>query len=157
MTLKPMSTKTRHFLTSWLPLICYCGLIYFQSSHPSPKQIPSFPFVDKVLHFVAYGIMAVLFFRAYHTLEAIRSNHRLLMLIAVVSATLYGVSDEIHQSFVPFRTASSADALADFLGALCGVWLYKYNLPVVARFDWWKRIINAQWKMRKANEGTKDG
>ena len=39
------------------------------------------------------------------------------LLIAVVLAALYGVSDEIHQSFVATRTASFADIGFDVLGA----------------------------------------
>ncbi len=142
-----MSIKAKHFLWSWLPLICYCGLIYFQSCNPSPKQIPSFPYVDKVLHFVGYGILAVLFVRAYQTLETIKDNRRLLMLLAVVSTTLYGISDEIHQSFVPFRSADPADVLADFIGAISAVWLY--CLPLVSRFAWGKRMFNLQWRIGK--------
>ena len=119
-----MPTKSKCFVLYWLPLILYCLLIYIQSAHPSPKQIPSFPFVDKVLHFAAYGIMGILFYRAYQTLR-IKNNIQLLMLLSAVSASLYGISDEIHQSFVPFREAEVADVVADIIGAFSGVWLYR--------------------------------
>ena len=119
-----MPTKLKCFVLYWLPLILYCLLIYIQSAHPSPKQIPSFPFVDKVLHFAAYGIMGILFYRAYQTLR-IKNNIQLLMVLSVVSASLYGISDEIHQSFVPFREAEVADVIADTIGAFSGVWLYQ--------------------------------
>ena len=46
------------------------------------------------------------------------------MLLSVVSASLYGISDEIHQYFVPFRDGDILDAIANTLGALCGVYLY---------------------------------
>jgi VanZ family protein len=118
-----MSTKLKCFALYWLPLILYCVLIYIQSAYPSPEQIPSFRFVDKMLHLGAYAIMGILFYRAYRTLK-IRDNLQLLMMLSVVSASLYGVSDEIHQSFVPFRSAEVADAIADFCGAVCGVYLY---------------------------------
>ena len=36
---------------------------------------------------------------------------------AFLFTVLYGISDEIHQSFVPFRSADFFDALADLLGA----------------------------------------
>ncbi|HET9659717.1 MAG TPA: VanZ family protein [Thermomicrobiales bacterium] len=39
---------------------------------------------------------------------------------AIVLATLYGVSDEFHQSFVPNRSVDSKDVLVDFLGATGG-------------------------------------
>ena len=125
-----MPTKLKRFVLYWLPLILYCLFIYIQSDHPSPEQIPSFPLVDKVLHFVAYGLMGILFYRAYQTLR-IKNNIQMLMLLSVVSASLYGISDEIHQSFVPFREAEVADVIADIIGAFSGVYLYR--LLVVSR------------------------
>jgi VanZ family protein len=127
-----MPLKLKRFAFYWLPLILYCLFIYIQSANPSPEQIPSFPFVDKVLHFVAYGIMGILFYRAYQTLR-IKNNIQMLMLLSVVSASLYGISDEIHQSFVPFREAEVADVIADMLGAASGVLLYQ--LLVVSRIE----------------------
>ena len=127
-----MPLKLKRFVFYWLPLILYCLFIYIQSANPSPEQIPSFPFVDKVLHFVAYGIMGILFYRAYQTLR-IKNNIQMLMLLSVVSASLYGISDEIHQSFVPFREAEIADVIADMLGAASGVLLYQ--LLVVSRIE----------------------
>jgi VanZ family protein len=129
---KNMQTHLKLFALYWLPLILYCLFIYIQSANPSPEQIPSFPFVDKVLHFVAYGIMGILFYRAYQTLR-IKNNIQMLMLLSVVSASLYGISDEIHQSFVPFREAEVADVIADMLGAAIGVLLYQ--LLVVSRIE----------------------
>jgi VanZ family protein len=129
---KNMQTHLKLFALYWLPLILYCLFIYIQSANPSPEQIPSFPFVDKVLHFVAYGIMGILFYRAYQTLR-IKNNIQMLMLLSVVSASLYGISDEIHQSFVPFREAEVADVIADMLGAASGVLLYQ--LLVVSRIE----------------------
>ena len=119
-----MPTYLKRFAFYWLPLILYCLLIYIQSANPSPNQIPSIPFVDKVLHFAAYGILGILFYRAYQTLR-IRDNLPMLMLLSVVSASLYGISDEIHQSFVPFRDAEVGDVIADIIGAFSGVYLYR--------------------------------
>ena len=42
------------------------------------------------------------------------------VLAAVVISTLYGVSDEYHQMFVPGRTFDALDILADALGAVTG-------------------------------------
>ena len=118
-----MQTWTKSFIFSWLPLIVYCLLIYIQSAHPSPEELPSFKFMDKMLHFVAYGAMGILFYRAYQTLQ-IRNQRQWLVFLSIVSASLYGISDEIHQYFVPARHASFSDVIADILGAVCGVYLY---------------------------------
>ena len=118
-----MTPRLKRFTFYWLPVIVYCLLIYIQSDFPSIEHIPSFEFSDKVLHFFAYAVLGVLFYRAYRTLR-IKGDPRMLILISIVSATLYGISDEIHQYFVPFRDASIYDAIADALGAICGVYLY---------------------------------
>ena len=127
-----MPAKLKCFVFYWLPLILYCLFIYIQSANPSPDQIPSIPFIDKVLHGAAYGIMGILFYRAYQTLR-IKDNIHMLMLLSVVSASLYGISDEIHQSFVPFRDAEVADVIADILGAVGGVFLYQ--MLIVSRIE----------------------
>jgi VanZ family protein len=127
-----MPIRLKRFVLYWLPLILYCLFIYIQSDHPSPEQILIFPYVDKVLHVTAYGIMGILFYRAYQTLR-LKDNIKMLMFLSVVSASLYGISDEIHQSFVPFRQAEVADAIADMIGAFSGVCLYQ--LLVVSRIE----------------------
>jgi len=42
----------------------------------------------------------------------------------VLIGTLYGISDEIHQFFVPFRSPSATDLLADFLGLILAQFLF---------------------------------
>ena len=118
-----MPSRLKNFTLYWLPLIVYCLAIYIQSDLPSPEQIPSFEFSDKILHFSAYAVMGVLFYRAYQTLR-IKDNLRMLTLLSMLSASLYGISDEIHQYFVPFRDADIMDVVANILGAVCGVTLY---------------------------------
>ena len=116
-------TKFKTITYYWLPLIVYCVFIYIQSSYPSPQRLPSFEFSDKLLHFAAYALMGVLFYRAYQTLP-FKTNLQMVVLFSMISASLYGVSDEIHQSFVPYRDGSFWDVIADILGAVCGVYGY---------------------------------
>jgi len=118
-----MLLKLKIFAYYWLPLIAYCAVIYIQPSYPSPEILPSFDFSDKLFHFVAYAALGILFYRAYQTLP-IKHNFQLIVLLSMISASLYGVSDEIHQSFVPYRDGSFSDVIADVLGAVCGVYLY---------------------------------
>ena len=81
--------------------------------------------MDKFLHFIAYAILGVLFFRAYRTL-GIGKKYKLLILISILSSSLYGISDELHQHFVPQRQADVIDALANILGSITGVLLYPF-------------------------------
>jgi len=118
-------SNLKNFLNYWLPLIAYCLAIYIQSDHPSPERLPTFAFSDKVLHFAAYGLLGILFFRAYATLS-LKDRRNMLILMSIASATLYGISDEIHQIFVPFRQADILDAVANAIGSICGVTIFYY-------------------------------
>jgi VanZ family protein len=118
-----MYLKLKNVIFYWLPLIAYCVFIYIQSDYPSPQTLPSFKFSDKLLHFMAYAVMGVLFYRAYLTLP-FKNNITFLMLLSMISAALYGISDEIHQSFVPYRDGSFWDVVADILGSIGGVYAY---------------------------------
>jgi VanZ family protein len=120
-----MPSRLKNITFYWLPLIAYCLLIYIQSSYPSPERLPSFEFSDKLLHFAAYAVMGALFYRAYQTLP-FKNHMQLLVLLSMISTSLYGISDEIHQSFVPYRDGSLLDVIADMLGAVCGVYLYHW-------------------------------
>ncbi len=116
-------SKSKILLLYWLPLIAYCLLIFIQSGLPGPERLPSVRFLDKILHFGAYGLLGVLFYRAYRTLP-LKNSPNLLILISIGSAILYGLSDEIHQYFVPFRNADIMDVVANTIGSICGVYFY---------------------------------
>ena len=113
----------RIFLRYWLPLIGYSTLIVIQSHYPTPDAVPRLPFFDKLLHAGGYGLLGLLFCRAYRSRWPAATG-RFLARRAVLSAALFGLSDEIHQAFVPFRTADPWDVLADAVGAAFGVIFY---------------------------------
>ncbi len=114
----------KKFLFYWFPILIYCLLIFIQSSYPSPEQVPDWPYIDKILHLAAYAILGALFLRALKTLP-IKNNLKLVMILSILLSSLYGISDEIHQYFVPYRNADLLDALADMLGSVCGVYVYQ--------------------------------
>ena len=74
---------------------------------------------------MAYAALGVLFFRAYRTLRIV-NKRKLLILISILSSSIYGISDELHQYFVPYRQADVMDALANILGSSAGVLLYHF-------------------------------
>jgi len=80
---------------------------------------------DKLIHAAAYAMMAWLF---WQSLSGCWFNRPCLLAgSTVLFCSLYGISDEWHQSFVAGRDASAWDWLADTLGAivLSGILLYK--------------------------------
>ena len=113
-------SHTKILVVYWLPVILYCLLIFIQSSYPATNRLPALPYVDKLAHAGGYALLGFLFYRAYQTTR-IRSQAFILLILSVLSAALYGVSDEIHQYFVPSRTADIADMAADSAGSVMGV------------------------------------
>ncbi|WP_428353940.1 VanZ family protein [Methyloprofundus sp.] len=102
-------------------LILYCVLIYWLSSQSSLPAPELFEHQDKVIHAGAYFVMAFFALRAFR--HAI-SSLPLLILTSLIFCSLYGVSDEWHQSFVSGRMSDVADWLADTVGALLFLGLY---------------------------------
>ncbi len=111
------------FWSHWLPLGLYAAGIFLVSSMPKAPTLPSFAGADKGLHFAAYAGLAFLCARAYRRRWPGLSAWGLGNL-SLLSAALYGLSDEIHQGFVPGRTADPWDWLADTLGAAFGAGAY---------------------------------
>ena len=106
----------------WSGLAVYAALIFFLSSQSTLPIPMSFPNQDKLVHASAYAVMGLLAWRALKY----RQDDWVLAVLAVGFASLYGVSDEFHQSFVPGRDADVWDWLADTTGAtLMVAWLYR--------------------------------
>ena len=126
--------KTILFLNFWLPVILWCLLIFYFSSIPNLKAAQN-PFWDEIIrsfmHGVFYAILYFLFFRAINSAREKKDYWFPLML-----AFLYGLSDEVHQFFVPTRTFQLKDLIVDFTGVTLGGLIL------------WKLLPKAQGKLR---------
>ena len=113
----------------WVPVALYAGVIFFLSAQSHPEeQLPSFlleDVSDKVLHGVEYGILALLCYRAFRWAAGSAVAQQAVVL-AIVAASVYGVTDEVHQFFVPFRESSWQDWLADTIGAAIGAISWRF-------------------------------
>ena len=105
----------------WGPVLIYMFLIFHFSSEQNPMPAVTERVWDKILHFVEYGGLAVLLFRAFSS-EGLGWLAAAAFALLVTSA--YGVSDEWHQAFVPSRTSDVRDWLADTIGAALAIGLY---------------------------------
>lgn len=109
----------------YIPLGIYWIILFTATSIPI-DQLPSLGLSDKINHFVAFFILAVLLFL---TLKYQRKNYYLFSkasLIAFIICLIYGAIDEIHQMWIPGRYAEMLDWLADGFGALAGVLVVSY-------------------------------
>lgn len=94
------------------------ALLFAASATPDTSIVPE-SLSDKFLHIAAYAPLGVLVLRALTggRLAAITWPRALA---AVALSVLYGLTDEIHQLYVPGRTADPLDLLADGVGAALG-------------------------------------
>ncbi len=94
--------------------------VLFYLSHQSTLDVPMlFSGQDKLFHAIVYGILGFLLLGSQlppavgFNIPQIRGS--------ILIASLYGISDEFHQYFIPGRNSDVWDWVADTLGALIAV------------------------------------
>lgn len=124
----------------WALVALWAAVIFFMSAHTgsdfdgtgplaaikrwlvdlvAPVFGPETDIVNVAAHFTEYLVFGVLLFlAARQTWPSAKTAQ--LALIAIALASLYAVTDEFHQSFVPGRLCDPADWLTDTLGAALG-------------------------------------
>ena len=104
------------FLGRWLPVFLWAAVIFALSSI---RQITVAEFflwdfaAKKVAHLTEYAVLYALFLRATE------KN----WVLSFALTMFYAASDEIHQSFVPGRTAAVYDLVFDFSGATISAYI----------------------------------
>jgi VanZ family protein len=108
--------RTPAFL--WGPVVLQMAVIFAASSIPNLGPPPVLS--DKSGHAIGYGILGAVLLRAFAggRMKGVTWGRAAA---AVILATLYGASDEFHQSFVPGRSPDRFDVLADCTGAAIAV------------------------------------
>jgi VanZ family protein len=122
-------------LQYWFPAVLYAGVIFYLSSIPHPEELLPISIWDKFAHLLEYAVLGVLCYRAFLYASPPWSARRALLL-AVVTAVLYGVTDELHQLLVPLRETDVLDLLADGVGATLGAWMWAYGRTNTLRMRW---------------------
>ncbi len=100
-------------VASWLAVLAYAAIIFWISSSSNAEGLGNFfdlnPPYDKVFHALGYAVFGLILRLATGKFW-----------LAVLLASLYGASDELHQLTVSERDASVFDWMADTLGASVG-------------------------------------
>jgi VanZ family protein len=97
------------------------AVIFYLSSlsHPPiPRKAP-----DYLLHTIEFSFLGMLLLLGF-SMYAIPAHRGARYLLTLWTTTLYGISDEIHQLFVPHREFSIHDIVADFVGAVLAVGIF---------------------------------
>lgn len=145
---------------SWLPMaILMVAIFYFSSKPADASNESSLPIAESILnvydgisgrtyqeedrlellsainhvvrkgaHFCEYAVLAMAV-----ALHLIALKHKLkgLFWVSVMITSLYAVSDEIHQTFVPGRSGQISDVLLDTAGAFTGALLFMLAVKLV--------------------------
>jgi VanZ family protein len=111
----------RRLIVAWAPAALYMAVIWMVSSMEAPTfPVSAFPFRDKGVHATEYAVLAFLFGHAcLHTWDGLPRAR--VAFVAVMLTFFWGFLDEMHQAFVPGRSADLLDLCADSIGAVCGV------------------------------------
>ncbi|HKC66103.1 MAG TPA: VanZ family protein [Pyrinomonadaceae bacterium] len=135
----------RRRMWRYLPLLLWMVFIFFASTgafsaantsrilrpllvwlfpNISEEQLAFAHFITrKAAHFTEYAILGLLAARAFIT-SSKQQLRNFWFWFAFALVSLYALSDEYHQSFVPSRTASIYDSFIDMTGGLTALLLY---------------------------------
>lgn len=120
-------------LAHWGAVIAYAGLIFYTSAQSRPpRSLETLVevFGDAAVHAIEYGVLSVLCYRAFaYATGAWAATHAIGL--AIVASTAYGITDEIHQAFVPLRDADPIDVVMDALGATIAALLWSRSVEPV--------------------------
>lgn len=109
----------RRALGLWLPPLAWMAAIFWLSGRPDLPHAPGALLdllVKKAMHAAAYGVLALLYWRALAP-----TGLRRPAVWAAALAIAYAVTDEWHQTRVPGRTGRALDVLIDAAGAIAAV------------------------------------
>jgi VanZ family protein len=133
-----MMSRARSLTILWLPVVVWMILIFIASADTESGYrgsrilapiirwfVPDIDplslqktvlFARKGVHFVTFGILAALVFRALSA-GAGKACRATNAWTAWGITVVYAISDEVHQSFVPSRVGAPLDVVIDALGA----------------------------------------
>jgi VanZ family protein len=116
------------------------GALIFLMSAQSDLSLPALAGSesDKVAHVLEFGVLGILWARAAKTSWP---HWPFLLVLASIGlfTGLYGVTDELHQLYVPRRFSDWHDALADLCGGTLGGMGYLIRAQVLR----WRTMADA--------------
>ena len=110
-------------LYRFVPVTLVMGTIFFLSHQDgSSLALPEIPYLDKAAHFLLYSLLAGTVLFAFPV--GVRQHHPWRTgIITVLLCLGYGITDEMHHTYIPGRVASTGDLIADVSGAAATVLL----------------------------------
>ena len=142
-----MKQKLYQLVWWWGPVVVWCAIIFVMSHTPnlSLSQGPSDYALRKTAHMAVYGLLFLLSYRAISkSLYEFWSTNTVIL--AALISLAYGVSDEVHQYYVPTRSGLWTDIVFDAAGIALA-------LTALAWWTWWQRTLR---EVEVGGEGRSD-
>lgn len=117
-----------------IPLIIYWLILFILTSLPGKEAI-TIGVNDKIEHFGAYGLLSAILYLNLFFQEKFKLLSKYPATFTIIVASLYGMLDELHQLFVPGRSADVIDWLADSIGAVLGVIIIRFILQKIRQIE----------------------
>jgi VanZ family protein len=95
------------------------AVLFWLSHQPGTDTPMLFYGQDKIFHAGVYGILGILILGAMRPAFTGYTSGQIST--SAIIASLYGISDEFHQAFVPGRSPELWDWVADSTGALLAI------------------------------------
>jgi VanZ family protein len=128
----------------WMGLIFSLSTATFSSAQTEPlitslysQVMPRFAalsietadlLIRKLAHLSEYFIFGFLVSHVLQKRSGLMSVRQIPL--AITFGIIYAISDELHQSFVPSRTASTMDVLLDTIGFICGSFCFYTSVSI---------------------------
>jgi len=109
----------------YVPLTIYWLILFIATTTPV-ERLPSIGFTDKINHFIAYFILAVLVNLTLIYQRKFRLLFEKASIATIIICLFYGAVDELHQILVPGRFAETLDWVADASGTIMAVLIVNF-------------------------------
>jgi len=117
-----MQTLTKNILRHKYKIVAVIYTLWLTAISLSPLNgvdLPSFKFADKIVHFFLYFFLTLVWLKAYPAF-----TRKIILLLAGV--VLWGIAIEfIQENFIPNRSGDVFDALANTLGGITALFIFK--------------------------------
>ncbi len=115
-------------MKAYLYPISWALFILFLSANPGinlPESFWDLLAIDKLAHAFVYGVLSCLLLYSFFLND--QKNIQKMKMISIIISSIYGILMEIMQYlFFPNRYFEFLDILANIIGAIIGVSIYRY-------------------------------
>ena len=105
--------EKRRFFSVFMLILIGTEIFYISLIPGFSGGETKFPFIPITYHFSVFFLFSFFLFFSIKWKNELKSRHAIFTLFV---SLIYAISDEFHQSFVPFRSPSFGDIIIDLAG-----------------------------------------